>query len=428
MGVEFSGRTRLTLERDSKSLRGAVGLNPDPGPFRTRLKPHETFDTPTIFVGAFSGGIDAMGNVLRPWVRQVLTNPRAWKNPNYPLLVNNSWGSGMAVDETLAKRMIRDSAELGLEMFHIDAGWFRGVGDWYPDPKKFPHGLAAIADDAHRHGLKFGIWVDWTQAALDTEPGALNVHDPKVHDWLVADLPPDWKPEEFKGHTIDIGVPAAHVLRSARSRTESSATTISTCWSTTAIWCAGLRARRSSARAARSGNHGASRTVERLSSRVRIPPTSAITRFAPTTTSTRNLRKQHPTCCSKSAMTAAAWWTSAAPLMATISRLPILTIRSRTGAHSTMRAMCFRRPCSKLMSRSGRRPRIENFRYMLRSGMMGWLTIMLDTNAWTEQQHAAAKEEFESIQGGAAAALSATQICITFGSVPMESTGTGRVL
>ena len=52
----------------------------------------------------------------------------------------------MAVDETLAKRMIDDSAELGLEMFHIDAGWFRGVGDWYPDPKKFPHGLASIAD------------------------------------------------------------------------------------------------------------------------------------------------------------------------------------------------------------------------------------------------------------------------------------------
>jgi alpha-galactosidase len=40
-------------------------------------------------------------------------------------------------------------------------------------------------------------------------------------------------------------------------------------------------------------------------------------------------------------------------------------------------------------------PRIENFRYMLRSGMMGWLTIMLDTNAWSEQQHAAAKEEIQ---------------------------------
>ena len=48
--------------------------------------------------------------------------------------------------------MIGESKELGVEMFHIDAGWFRGVGDWYPNPKKFPHGLAHIADAAHKHG------------------------------------------------------------------------------------------------------------------------------------------------------------------------------------------------------------------------------------------------------------------------------------
>jgi len=75
---------------------------------------------------------------------------------------------------------------------------------------KFPHGLAAIADEAHRQGLHFGIWTDWTQAALDTQEGAINVRDPKVRDWLVTDLKPDWKPEEFKGQTIDIGLPAAH--------------------------------------------------------------------------------------------------------------------------------------------------------------------------------------------------------------------------
>ena len=38
-------------------------------------------------------------------------------------------------------------------------------------------------------------------------------------------------------------------------------------------------------------------------------------------------------------------------------------------------------------------PRIDNFRYMLRSGMMGWLTIMIDTNNWTAEQHAEAKRE-----------------------------------
>jgi alpha-galactosidase len=40
-------------------------------------------------------------------------------------------------------------------------------------------------------------------------------------------------------------------------------------------------------------------------------------------------------------------------------------------------------------------PSLENFRYMLRSGMMGWLTVMQDTTTWTVEQHAAAKKEFQ---------------------------------
>src|SRR5205823_1131063 len=184
--------------------------NADRGPFRTRLRAGERFETPVVFVGAAQGDADAVGNELRRWVRRVLNYARTWERPNYPLTVNNSWGSGMAVDDVLARKMIRDSAELGLEMFHIDAGWFRSVGDWQPDPVKFPHGLAPIADEAHRSGLKFGLWVDWTQAGLSNEPGALNVHDPIVRDWLVSDVPANWKTEAFKGQTIDLGVPKAH--------------------------------------------------------------------------------------------------------------------------------------------------------------------------------------------------------------------------
>ncbi|MGB9078679.1 MAG: alpha-galactosidase [Terracidiphilus sp.] len=207
-GIEFSGRTRIALERNGTSLRTLLGLNPDPGPFRTRILPGATFESPTIFLGASTGGPDGVGNQLRPWVRAVLGNPRTWSDPHYPLTVNNSWGSGMQVDEALALRMIHASKQLGLEMFHLDAGWFRGVGDWYPDPLKFPHGLAPLADAAHAQGLRFGLWVDWTQAGLDTEPGALNVR--KIPDWLVTDLPPAWKPEAFKGQTVDLGVPAVH--------------------------------------------------------------------------------------------------------------------------------------------------------------------------------------------------------------------------
>ena len=37
-------------------------------------------------------------------------------------------------------------------------------------------------------------------------------------------------------------------------------------------------------------------------------------------------------------------------------------------------------------------PRLENFLYMLRSGMMGWVTIMMDTTAWTPEQHEDARQ------------------------------------
>jgi alpha-galactosidase len=208
-GVEFSGRTRISLERSGDRVSSVVGLNPEPGPFRTRLEPGGAFTTPSAFLGVFTGGADGASNQLRPWVRAVLGNPLTWKDPQYPLTVNNSWGSGMQVDEALALRMISDSRELGLEMFHLDAGWFRAVGDWYPSPQKFPNGLAHLADAAHKQGLRFGLWVDWTQAGLSTQPGAFNVDDPKIKDWLITDLPPNWKPEEFKGQTADIGVPAA---------------------------------------------------------------------------------------------------------------------------------------------------------------------------------------------------------------------------
>ena len=211
VGIEFSGRTRITLQRGRgiAARRGWASI-PSRAPIGRVCSPAATFATPTIFIGAFSGGADGAGNILRRWVRAVLNNPHTIRDPSYPLMVNNSWGSGMAVDDALANRMIDESAQLGLEMFHLDAGWFRGVGDWHADPEKFPHGIASVADYAHQHGLKFGLWIDWTQAGTSNQAGALNVDDPVTRDWLVADPPAGWKHSEpFKGITIDLGVPAA---------------------------------------------------------------------------------------------------------------------------------------------------------------------------------------------------------------------------
>jgi alpha-galactosidase len=39
-------------------------------------------------------------------------------------------------------------------------------------------------------------------------------------------------------------------------------------------------------------------------------------------------------------------------------------------------------------------PRLENLRYVLRSGMLGWFSLMLDASQWTAQQREAAQREF----------------------------------
>lgn len=393
-GIEFSGRTRITLDRNSGSLRSTLGLNPERGTFRTRVPPNGSFETPAVFLGAFQGGPDAAANQLRPWVRAVLNNPLTWKDPQYPLLVNNSWGSGMQVDEPLALRMIAESKELGLEMFHLDAGWFRGVGDWYPDPRKFPHGLAPLADEAHRQGLRFGLWVDWAQAGLDTTPGALNARDPKVRDWLVNDLAPNWKPEEFKGQTIDLGLPAAHdyAAKEVKRIVEDNHLDM--------LEHDGYLV----AQACTRDDHPHAPLD---------PGTLQLTHdsgfdfdFASNSTDVsyhavrayydiyERLRREHPgllleICNDGGRMVD----------FGTAAHGDYFSITDTYDPLSNRRAFydtSFAMPAAMLESYIEKwpTPRIENFLYMLRSGMMGWATIMLDTTAWSAQQHDAAKRAF----------------------------------
>ena len=395
MGIEFSGRTRLMLERTAESLKAVAGLNPEPGPFRTRLEPGESFLTPIVFVGASQGGIDNATNILRRWIRNVLGNPEAWKNPNYPLLVNNSWGGGMKVNQDIARSMIRDAADLGLEMFHLDAGWFRGVGDWYPDPEKFPQGLAPLADDAHRHGLRFGLWVDWTQAGLDSQRGALNANDAKVRDWMVTDLPAGWKPEDFKGQTIDLAVPAAKDW--AEHEVERIVSNFHLDMLEHDGYLVAQGCDRSDHPHAPPDNWNkciykawGSYWVD--SSNSTDVSYHAVRAYYDIYS---DLRRRHPlllleVCDDGGRMIDFGSAAHADYFSITDTYDPLSNRRAFYDASYVL-------PGAMLESYVERwsAPHLENFRYMLRSGMMGWLTIMIDTNSWSAEEHAAAKEEIQ---------------------------------
>jgi len=392
-GIEFSGRTRISITRSKDSLQAALGLNPDPVPFRTRLEPNEVFESPVAFLGGFQGGPEGAGNVLRRWVRATLGNPETWSDPNYPWVVNNSWGGGMDINEEVATRMIRDAADLGVDMFHVDAGWFREVGDWYPNPQKFPHGLAVIADEAHKRGLKFGLWVDWTQAGLSTQAGALNARDPKVRDWMVTDLPADWKPEPFKGQTIDLGVPEA------KEWAQREVERIVTDYHVDMLEHDGYLVAHGCDRA--DHPHAAPDPLNKCiykswgsywvdSSNSTDVSYHAVRAYYDIYS---KLRHDHhglrlEMCNDGGRMVDFGSAAHGDYFSITDTYDPL---SNRRAFYDTSHVL----PPAMLESYVEKWPvpRIENFRYMLRSGMMGWFTIMLDTNAWTAEQHEAAKQE-----------------------------------
>ena len=392
-GIEFSGRVAMSLVRHGEVLEGTTGLNAEPAPFRTRLAPGATFATPTIFVGATDGDIDHTANTLHRWVCEVLNDPATLRDPAYPLVTNNSWGSAMAISEAQAQRMMGDAHRLGFEMFHVDAGWFRNVGDWRADEKKFPHGIGALADRAHKLGMRFGLWADWAQAGIGTSPGALRVDDPNVRPWLITDTRPDWKPAQFKGITIDLGVPVAKDWASRETERIVSENHLDMLEHDGYVVAEGCD----------------------RSDHPHAPPDPAhIKRYTddefPFVESTNDtdvslhatrayydiqsaLKRAHPNLlreiCNDGGRMIDFGSAAHGDYFSIVDSYDPLSNRQAfyDASHVLPPAML------ESYVKEWSTPTIEKFRYMLRSGMLGWFTVMIDTNSWSPEQHTVAADE-----------------------------------
>ena len=353
-----------------------LGLQPVEGVL-TRLAPGETFEAPPVFLGCYEGDVDDGCNRLRHWVSRHLRPPT--DDPRYPLLVNNSWGGGMKIDETISRKMIDESSALGFEMFHIDAGWFRGVGDWVPGPTKFPNGLAPIADYAHSKGMKFGLWVGWTQGGIITDTSGrqatLSVFDPAQRDWFPISYPANFKPSDFTGATVCLGDPRA------------------------ADWC--LEHLRNIVRENKLDmlEHDQVMIVDKCGRADHLHTDS------PVDISYRgaqgyyrvqdSLRREFPELLFEDCVNGGRQVD-----YGIVRRVHYISITDTYDPLSNRRAffdasyalppaMC---ECY-VENRPGKTP--ANFLYMLRSGMMGWFTLMTDTMRWTPGQHELSRKELE---------------------------------
>ncbi len=112
---------------------------------------------------------EGLGGASRRWHRfareRVLPGYR--KNEYRPVLYNSWEATYFDVTEENQVALACKAAALGVELFCMDDGWFKGrrddhagLGDWVVETKKFPRGLKALSHEVKRLGMKFGLWVE----------------------------------------------------------------------------------------------------------------------------------------------------------------------------------------------------------------------------------------------------------------------------
>lgn len=169
--LAWSGSWRMTVEQDQlDSVRVTGGFNPFD--FGYVLHPGESLETPVFYGGYSAHGLGDASRLLHHFEneqvlpRRVGNGPHATPKPR-PVIYNSWEATEMNVNEAGQIALAEKAQALGVDRFVMDDGWFgqrkndhAGLGDWYVNPEKFPHGLKPLIDKVHSLGMDFGLWVE----------------------------------------------------------------------------------------------------------------------------------------------------------------------------------------------------------------------------------------------------------------------------
>ncbi|MFF5181236.1 alpha-galactosidase [Micromonospora sp. NPDC000316] len=175
-------------------------------PGEIRLDPGDSYATPLLYAVWSDAGLDGLSHVLHTHLRARPGHPRSPR----PVTLN-VW-EAVYFDHDLDRlRALADrAAQIGVERFVLDDGWFRGrrddtagLGDWYVDEDVWPDGLQPLIDHVTGRGMQFGLWVEPEMVNPDSD--LFRAHA----DWLLAvpgRLPPAWRNQQV----LDLGRPKAY--------------------------------------------------------------------------------------------------------------------------------------------------------------------------------------------------------------------------
>ena len=170
----YSGSFLASCRKDIFGhTRLSVGMNPDV--FAWRLEPGESLTSPEAVLVFSEAGFNGASQLLHTLYRTRLARG-FWRDRARPILLN-SWESAyFDFDEARLLEIARKGAEIGVELFVLDDGWFgrrysdnSSLGDWTANPDRLPEGLSGLSDKLHRMGLLFGLWFEPEMVSPDSD-------------------------------------------------------------------------------------------------------------------------------------------------------------------------------------------------------------------------------------------------------------------
>jgi len=211
----YSGNHMGYVERNSHELV-RIGIGISPHCFEWELKQGESFQTPEAVMTFSQEGYNGTSQNFHNFINNHII-PTHWQHKARPIKYNSWEPCFFKFNQGRLLRLARQAKNLGMELFVLDDGWFKGrdndhtgLGDYEVCKRKFPRGLAPFANKIRKLGLSFGIWVEPEMINQDSTlyrthpeyavevPGrasalgrnqlVLDLCNPAVRDYIVASV------------------------------------------------------------------------------------------------------------------------------------------------------------------------------------------------------------------------------------------------
>jgi alpha-galactosidase len=130
-----------------------------------------------------------------------------------------AWGYGRNFNKAEILKSLPEAKRLGFGWVTIDDGWQNNLGDWEPNPDKFPGGekdFEAFIDSIHSYGLKVRLW--WCPFAAQDSAYSAKAYPERMKEYgmgiqsKLALEHPDWFILDKEGRRVQVSWWNAYLL------------------------------------------------------------------------------------------------------------------------------------------------------------------------------------------------------------------------